>query len=65
MVLTQKLDFKEQEKEAQQDRSYRIFLRAVQNRNTLKTYKYHLKNFLKYTNLQSYDSIKPLVLGNI
>ena len=53
MVLTQKLDFKEIE----QNRSYRIFLRAVQNRNTLKTYKYHLKNFLKYVNLPNYDSI--------
>ena len=53
MALAQKLDFEELE----QNWSFRIFLRAIQSKHTLKTYRYHLKKFLQYTNLPSYDSI--------
>ncbi|MGI0094586.1 MAG: tyrosine-type recombinase/integrase, partial [Nitrosotalea sp.] len=53
MKTAQKLDFVGLE----QNRSYRLFVKAIKNEHTLKTYKYHLKNFLRYTNLPSYDAI--------
>jgi len=58
MKLTpaKEIDFAELDK----SRSYTLFRRAVKSEKTLYAYKHSLREFLKYTNLSSYDEIIKL-----
>jgi integrase/recombinase XerD len=53
MQKQKEIDFKELEK----NRSYKLLARAVQNKITLTQYNYYLREFLRYSNLSSYDEL--------
>lgn len=46
-------------------RSYLIFENSIKSIETLKSYKYHLEQFLNFTNLKSYDELSSLDTNTI